>query len=269
MINDNSSLDVIQNTSDWKKDFVRLYHRPKTPTQYHNEGLRSTSNLSHLKAHCPFPVFFLFNSEAILSKNDTIFTGKSLALREDIDYYSTPEEYEQLPFDKIFHEGSFLPDQKDDIIQHRHAEILIPKELIIDDYLEFILVRSLNEKNTLLNQLSHVSREKYQSLIRIDRQSNFFFGYWTYIDELLLRSDYLSIKVNVGLGKPTFDLTIEITNLRTMKVSVKTIVNWQCEPNLTLKFINSLTNYSAKVFLDEKLLAHDFYQETDRFELPY
>lgn len=269
MRNDNSSLEVIQNTESWKKQYVRLYHRPKTPTQYHNEGLRSSSTLSNLKAHCPFPVFLLFDSSGILCKDDVVFTSKSLALHSDIEYYSTPEEYAKLPFDKIFHDGGFSPDEKEDIIQHRQAEILIPNELTIDGYLKFILVRSINEKKTLLNQLTAETREKYKMLIRIDKQANIFFRYWTFIDEIVLKSESMTLMVNVGLGQPKFNLRVEVTNLLTNSVSVKTMENWQCEPKLKLTFRNTLVSYSVKVFLDDKLLGHDYFLESDYMELPF
>lgn len=41
MKNDNASSEVIHKTSSVNKNFVRLYFRPKTPTQFHNEGIKS------------------------------------------------------------------------------------------------------------------------------------------------------------------------------------------------------------------------------------
>lgn len=58
MENENASIDVINQTDEEWNKYVRLYFRPRTPTQYNNEGFRSKSNLGSLQAHCPFPVFF-------------------------------------------------------------------------------------------------------------------------------------------------------------------------------------------------------------------
>lgn len=40
MVNDNASRVVIDMTGDEKKTYGRLYFRPLTPTQYHNEGYK-------------------------------------------------------------------------------------------------------------------------------------------------------------------------------------------------------------------------------------
>lgn len=40
MVNDNASEEVISNTRSSVFDCVRLYFRPKTPTQYYNEGYK-------------------------------------------------------------------------------------------------------------------------------------------------------------------------------------------------------------------------------------
>jgi len=41
MINDNASSSVIENTSASVENNVRLYFRPRTPTQYYNEGFQT------------------------------------------------------------------------------------------------------------------------------------------------------------------------------------------------------------------------------------
>jgi hypothetical protein len=57
MIIDNASRNVMANTDPYVRDFVRLYFRPQTPTQYRNEGIRP-KNMRELESHCPVPVFF-------------------------------------------------------------------------------------------------------------------------------------------------------------------------------------------------------------------
>ena len=56
---DIASADVLANTNDAWKDYVRLYFRPRTPMQWHIEGIRPRGRLTSLKAHCPVPVFLL------------------------------------------------------------------------------------------------------------------------------------------------------------------------------------------------------------------
>src|SRR6266702_4781012 len=54
--------------------YARLYFRPHTPTQYHMEGIRAVAQRWR-GAHCPVPVFLLFNSDDLLTRTGTIFTN--------------------------------------------------------------------------------------------------------------------------------------------------------------------------------------------------
>lgn len=54
---ENASLEVIAHTKQAHQEFARLYFRPRTPTQYHNEGIKPQSERFQ-GAHCPIPVFF-------------------------------------------------------------------------------------------------------------------------------------------------------------------------------------------------------------------
>lgn len=64
MVNDNASRVDIDMTGDDKKTFGRLYFRPLTPTQYHNEGFKpEIVRQSDINASCPVPVFFLLSVE--------------------------------------------------------------------------------------------------------------------------------------------------------------------------------------------------------------
>ena len=64
---DSASASVLARTSDAYKGYARLYFRPKTPTQYSNEGIRPHGSLVH-DAHCPVPVFLLFDSRDVLTR---------------------------------------------------------------------------------------------------------------------------------------------------------------------------------------------------------
>ena len=69
--------DIIDHTDAEWQDYVRLYFRPRTPTQYRNEGFRPVSALE-LGAHCPVPVYLLFDAYQVLSRQDSLFTEGNL-----------------------------------------------------------------------------------------------------------------------------------------------------------------------------------------------
>ncbi|NOK63725.1 MAG: DUF4433 domain-containing protein [Chloroflexi bacterium AL-W] len=58
MVVDNASPEIINQTRLDYLNYVRLYFRPRTPTQYRNEGIRPFSK-RELDAHCPIPNFLL------------------------------------------------------------------------------------------------------------------------------------------------------------------------------------------------------------------
>jgi hypothetical protein len=85
---ENASRKVIDGTDPAHLRFVRLYFRPKTPTQWHNEGIRAPSERTSLNAHCPIPVFFCFDLVGLLSEDNVWFSdgniGSSRALGGDM-----------------------------------------------------------------------------------------------------------------------------------------------------------------------------------------
>ncbi|HED03843.1 MAG TPA: DUF4433 domain-containing protein, partial [Candidatus Fraserbacteria bacterium] len=111
---DSGSPRVLAGTATSAKHYVRLYFRPKTPTQYHIEGIRTIDQITPLHAHCPVPVFFLFDSNAILTRADCQFSDGNLASPR-AQRLSTAAELENLPWARIYHTGPFDPHQDSDI----------------------------------------------------------------------------------------------------------------------------------------------------------
>jgi hypothetical protein len=116
---DIASPQVIAQTNPQWQGYVRLYFRPKTPTQFHNEGFRPLDQLS-LGAHCPVPVYLIFNSIPILSRSDSLFTSGNLGSSGtvpsgDVDFLR------QIPFEQVDHEGPFDSSVNPSITYHRNA----------------------------------------------------------------------------------------------------------------------------------------------------
>jgi hypothetical protein len=75
---DSASPEMIGRTNEQDKDFVRFFFRPRTPTQYRNEGIRAQSDIE-MNAHCPVPIFLLFDSVDLLTRANCSFTNRSIA----------------------------------------------------------------------------------------------------------------------------------------------------------------------------------------------
>lgn len=126
METDNASPQIISQTEDRWKDYVRLYLRPRTPTHYQSEGFRP-ADLRSYDAHCPVPVCLLFDSYSVLSRSDTQFTDGNLASSPNV--YSEASDLQKIPFEYVYHDSRFEPEERDKIIFHRNAEVIVPGEL--------------------------------------------------------------------------------------------------------------------------------------------
>ena len=116
-----ASQEVLSHTEETWKNHVRLYFRPRTPTQYQVEGFRPEGQFGSLQAHMPVPVFFLFDAKDILTRASTKFSDGSLAAHpvvgENADYF------ESIPFEKVYHNSPMSESEKANIKFHRHAEL--------------------------------------------------------------------------------------------------------------------------------------------------
>ena len=94
-----SSVVIAQTSLDWQ-DYVRLYFRPKTPTQFRNEGFRPRGQ-RQLDAHCPVPVYFIFDAMAVLSRSDSIFMHGNLA--SGVKPCGDIDDLANIPFELVYH----------------------------------------------------------------------------------------------------------------------------------------------------------------------
>ena len=200
MHSDNASPSVILVSSSKIKDYARLYFRPKTPTQYHNEGYKPEEiRQSDINANCPVPVFFFLDAEKVLLMDGVKFSEKTCAGYSDLDLKDGEDSYSKLPFDKIYHEGWFSPENRDDIIKHRQAEVVRQDGICITDCLKGIVCRSVAEKQTLLYLLKKQFPEKYQvykNKIIYDPKLDLFYNNGVFIRYVTYSEDGLLIVLN-------------------------------------------------------------------------
>ena len=162
MKNDNASHAVIEATNHDNKCYGRLYFRPLTPTQYHNEGYKPEEiRDSTINANCPVPVFLCLSANATLSLDGTLFAEKGLAgnrhnIRAGVD------EFKKLNFKKIYHDGWYTPDNAD-IKEYRHSEVIHENGFPVEPLLRGLLCRSEAERETLLFLLGQYSMRLYNT----------------------------------------------------------------------------------------------------------
>ncbi|MBW3539978.1 MAG: DUF4433 domain-containing protein [Planctomycetes bacterium] len=211
-----ASVQVIDTTDDTWKDYVRLYFRPRTPTQYHNEGIRPAGRLTSLEAHCPVPVFLAFDAVEVLTRATTRFSEGSVAaassVGEDSRYFAA------IPFEKVYHDSPLSEAEKRNIIFHRHAEVLIPDELDLSA-LKYVVCRSEAESETLRNLLPANVRDEFEDRIRGGRRGNLFFRRWTFVESASLAQNSVTFRFNPSTQTPgPFVAQLCVTDLDNGKV---------------------------------------------------
>ena len=197
---DNASPTVILQTQAEHLDYVRLYFRPRTPTQYRNEGIRPINQRELDGAHCPMPVYFCFDASTVLALDETEFSNGNIgspraAHSRERDFFFS------IPFHLVFHDGRFSPEDRDEIIFHRNAEVLAPNKLVLESALKFIACRSMPERQTLLHLLPIGLASRWASRIRLG-EPGLFYRRWTYVEEVVTVEDRVIFRLNPNTLTP-------------------------------------------------------------------
>lgn len=250
MKNDNASQEVISITTDSNKSMARFYFRPKTPTQYHSEGIKSNYKKYKMdNVHCPIPIFLVFDAVGILSLTESRFVERNLAYDPPIK--SQIEELEKFDFEKIYHSG---PTYDHEIIEKRHAEVLIKDKCSLE-YLISVVCRSTAEKDTLVNllKLNGVDYTKY----RIVTNGNhlLFNKERAYIDFVELESKYIKIGFkNFNTLTENDKIKLTLTDNITNKSQVVEEPANKFKGNLRLGIKVEKVDYKFEIFVNEKLI---------------
>lgn len=257
---DNASAEIIEHTDEKWKDYVRLYFRPRTPTQYRNEGMRPRKK-RQLNAHCPVPIYFLFDAVAVLSEADTCFTDGNLAANPSI--FCDANDLKDMPFRKVYHDSYFDRIEASQIVFHRNAEILVPRRMNLNA-LNHIVCRSQAEYEMLIHLLPAGLLRKWSKRIVLGNRLNLFFKRWAYIDSVELDEarmlfHFKNDPEHVG----PFHAKAFVTDM----VSSRTF-SWEEESftanrtlSLRLKNIGPLSDYSIRLSLDDNIAYANRYQE--------
>lgn len=264
---DIASPEIIKTTPEKWKNYVRLYFRPRTPTQYRNEGIRPKDKLEYGGAHCPIPIVFIFDAKKILTLQSTSFSdgnlrAKNAAVDNTVDFYLS------LPFDKIYHDTglSRLSERdKKTIIFHRHAEVIVPEVLDLSS-LKYIICRSQAEFETLIRLLPEQKRLDWINSIYIDTRSLFFFYEWVFIRKVSLSSSSINLHFNPSSQESyssPFNARLEIIEVKTNKKYIWEQKDFRARETLEFDLTNleCPDHYEVSFFLDDNLAYGNTYIE--------
>lgn len=271
MYNDNASSEIINITNTDIKNYVRFYFRPKTPTQYHNEGYKPVDcrNQKYKDADIPVPIFFVFEACEMLSLPYALYSEKSLASPQS-ELINDIESFKKFDFYKIYSGG---PYQKKDIKLYRHAELVVPNQCDLK-YLKQIWCRSQAEYQTFCYMLKKAGKLKeFKNIIGVKSNDDLFYKRSLFVSRVTLtKADIVIFIDNTNIFNSVETVMKVVINIGGKQYLVKHIVR---EPSLKITLegndvVNDLTNnnhsYVIDIFLDTILVYSNEYIDN---ELPY
>lgn len=208
-----ASQEVLNRTEETWKNHVRLYFRPRTPTQYQVEGFRPQGQFGSLQAHMPVPVFFLFDAKDILTRASTKFSNGNLAAHPMVG--DNADYFEAIPFEKVYHDSWMSEGEKANIKFHRHAEVVVPGELDLEA-LQFVWLRTEAEFKTLLHLLPSAVVKKYGLKFRHGKKPNLHFFSWSFVETANLEQNKIALGFNASTLTPgPFAAQLQVRNRAT------------------------------------------------------
>jgi ssDNA thymidine ADP-ribosyltransferase DarT-like protein len=262
LIADAASPEVIAATNARWKNFVRLYFRPRTPTQYHSEGFR-TLNHYGLRSRCPAPVVMLFDAADILTRAETTYSSGNLAAEAPTG--SDASFLTSVPFQTVYHDSWFDPNDRGTIIFHRHAEVIVPDKLLLDP-LRFIGCRSQAEYESLLFLLNDQAKERWSKKIGLGVKANLHFRQWSFVENVVLERARALFRFNPSTKSAgPFTARVDVQETTTGKThyweSTAFVANTQLD--LGLSSLTSEDGYSIRLRLDGALAYANRYEAAD------
>jgi hypothetical protein len=182
---DCASKGVIGGLPDAEQDWVRLYFRPRAPTQYRNEGIRPVAKWEY-DSHMPVPVYLLFKSAPVLGEEGTRFTRGRLRALSPVG--SDLAFLQSIPFDDVYHDKG-TGKRTAEIVDARHAEVLVQRRLPLD-HVRYVVCRSAPERDTLLSLLDQAALARWRPSTIVQAGQRFFYKRGTHVQEVLLEPEY-------------------------------------------------------------------------------
>ena len=248
---DSGSPHYVAHLSSEHRNMVRLYFRPRTPTQYRNEGIRPSHGIEY-EAHMPVPVYLLFTS-TLLADQDVAFTKGRL--EETAEIGDSAEFLESINFADVYHDSPVSGPRRATILNARHSEVVVEGALSLQK-LKHIVCRSAPERDTLLNLLSEQARQRWLNSVHTDEgDRRLFFKRGTFVQGVSLSnvdsrfSFYLSDEREM---RGPFDLRVEwrLSGQRTTAHLKNFIVSYR---PVVCSLPRPAPSYRVRVFLDNNL----------------
>ncbi|MCL5066674.1 MAG: DUF4433 domain-containing protein [Firmicutes bacterium] len=205
---------ILNRTTDSVREYVRFYWRPRTPMLYGIEGIRAQNRYPY-DGRCAIPIYFCVPLDDLFSKPAVRFSDRNAA-SPYANFGETADFVLGIPFDKVFHDGAFVPSERDEIVARRQAEIQVHHSVSLTPN-TVILVRSPAELSMLRDILPVAIRSVWDHRIRVATRSPVFFKRWLFVDHVERQKDTVHLFWNPQarlseVGPVAFTVTFENLN---------------------------------------------------------
>ncbi len=172
---------------------VRLYFRPRNPTQFHIEGIRKAADCQYgPNAHAPILVMFVLDAKRVLTRPDVLFSDRNMQKHAAQTGNDEPF-FASIPFASVFHDSGIAGDYS--IIENRCAEVLPASPLPLADVLSSIWFRSEPERDTFLYKLGAAARQ-WQPLCLVSEELKVFDKRFPFVADIDLSREGVSFRLN-------------------------------------------------------------------------
>ena len=269
---DCGSARYVRDLLDEQLRYVRLYFRPRTPTQYVNEGIRPENKISaRYEAHMPIPVYMLFSVELLGERGINFTCGR---LDRDAEIGGTAEFLMQTNFKDLYHNSGVGPlgaSRRGDILNARHAEVLALDSLSLS-HVKRIVCRSRPERDTLLALLDSRTRARWIRRVIVDEGSlGLFNRLGTYVRDVTLTPETVRVAFFADAAadwRGPFDVRVECSGGGRMGTCSWSDY-WVTSQPITCNLRHPRSSYTVKVTLNGDLAYCGKYQRSGRFDRPF
>lgn len=237
-------------TSRWDRQ-VRLNFRPRTPELFYAEGFRPAQQGASAM-YAALPVYLLFDMEAVICHPDSRFSDGDPAKIGKT--YKTPAYFRDLPFEQIYHDSWFMPDERDEILRYREAQVIIPERLGLES-LQVIWVRSEAEYQTLHQLMPSDVWRRWRDKITTRTDYHLFNNKSVYVNTVILQADSVRLRFNMGTtqadnGPFMAQCIIEYADGEQITWEEEA---WVCQNDLVWSFDARDQDYTVQFLLDGEL----------------
>jgi hypothetical protein len=248
LVHDSASPGVIEHTPEWCKACVRLYFRPRTPTEYRSEGFRPAQEIT-MGAHRPMPIALIFDSVPVLTAIGTSFTEGNASTKgcrrgDDLTFLQS------IPFAKVYHD-TWISDDERDVIFRRCAEVLVPESLPLT-HLKHVFCRSQAEYETLYSLLNFQTRRALSAKIGVSAALHF--KKWTYVESAELAEDRVMFRFSPSTKTPgPFRIELNVLERDGSVLGRWRSDEYHANDRLVVSLHSRLSTYVVELTLDGEL----------------